>query len=92
MVAIEPSCGAGAFLVPMVERLIDSCQRHGRDLDEIGGALRAFDLLPANVELAQKAVTKALTDAGVEAGARIEDRRVSRCGAPTSSSPTHDGR
>ena len=56
MVAIEPSCGAGAFIVPMVERLIDSCQRHGRDLDEIGEALRAFDLLSANVELAQKAV------------------------------------
>ena len=50
----------------MAERLIDSCQRHGRDLDEIGGALRAFDLLPANVELAQKAVTKALTDAGLQ--------------------------
>ncbi len=66
MVAIEPSCGAGAFLVPMAERLIDSCQRHGRDLDAIGEALRAFDLLTANVELAQKAVAKALTDAGVK--------------------------
>lgn len=64
MVAVEPSCGAGAFLVPMVERLIDSCQRHGRDLDEIGRALRAFDLLPANVELAQKAMVKVLADAG----------------------------
>jgi adenine-specific DNA-methyltransferase len=66
MVAIEPSCGAGAFLVPMVERLIDSCQRHARDLDEIDGALRAFDLLPANVELAQKAVAKALSDTGIQ--------------------------
>lgn len=66
MIAIEPSCGAGAFLVPMAERLIDSCQRHGRSLDEIGEALRAFDLLPANVELAQKAVIKALTDAGLQ--------------------------
>lgn len=66
MVAVEPSCGAGAFLVPMVERLIESCQRHGRDLDDIGNALRAFDLLPANVELAQKAATKALTDAGLQ--------------------------
>jgi adenine-specific DNA-methyltransferase len=64
MVAIEPSCGAGAFLVPMVERLIESCRRHGRDFEEIGVALRAFDLLSSNVELAQKAVTKALTDAG----------------------------
>lgn len=65
MIGVEPSCGAGAFLVPMVERLIESCQRHERDLDEIGRALRAFDLLPANVELAQKALTKALIDADV---------------------------
>ena len=80
MVAVEPSCGAGAFLVPMVERLIESCQSHGRDLDEIAGALRAFDLLPANVELAQKAVTKALTDAGVQQAeaSRIAGRSV-RC-------------
>jgi len=65
-VAIEPACGAGAFLVPMVERLIDSCQRHGRDLGEIGHALRAFDLLPANVEVAHKAVAEALSDAGAQ--------------------------
>ena len=30
MVAVEPACGAGAFLDPMVERLIDSCRRHRR--------------------------------------------------------------
>ena len=29
LVALEPSCGSGAFLVPMTERLIDSCRRHG---------------------------------------------------------------
>ena len=78
MVAVEPSCGAGAFLVPMVERLIESCQRHGRDLDVIGGALRAFDLLPANVELAQKAVTAALTDGGLpqRRASKIAERAV----------------
>jgi adenine-specific DNA-methyltransferase len=64
LVAVEPSCGAGAFLVPMTERLIDSCQRHDRPLTDIRNALRAFDLLPANAELAQKAVAKALVDAG----------------------------
>ncbi len=65
-VAVEPSCGAGAFLVPMVERLIESCQRHDRPLADIRTALRAFDLLPANAELAQKAVAKALVDAGLD--------------------------
>lgn len=67
MMAVEPSCGSGAFLVPMTERLIESCRRHGRPLTDVGDALRAFDLLPANVELAQKAVAKALADEGVDA-------------------------
>ena len=66
MVAVEPSCGAGAFLVPMVERLVESCRLHGRSLDEARMALRAFDLLPVNAELAQKAVVKVLTDDGIE--------------------------
>ncbi|MCU1400510.1 MAG: putative modification methylase [Acidimicrobiales bacterium] len=65
-VAVEPSCGAGAFLVPMVERLISSCIAHGRSLDDIGRALRAFDLVPANAELAQKAVRTVLLDAGLD--------------------------
>ena len=65
MIAVEPSCGAGAFLVPMVERLVESCRCHGRSLDDARTALRAFDLLPANAELAQKAVVKVLTDGGI---------------------------
>lgn len=64
LVAVEPSCGSGAFLVPMVERLIESCRRFGRPLSDVQGALVAFDLLPANAELARKAVTKLLFDAG----------------------------
>ena len=66
LVAVEPSCGAGGFLVPMTERLIESCQRHGRRLTDISGSLRAFDLLLSNAELAQKAVAKALVDAGLD--------------------------
>jgi adenine-specific DNA-methyltransferase len=64
--AVEPSCGAGAFLVPMVERLVDSCRRHGRPLNDARRALRAFDLLSVNAELAQKAVAKVLTDDGID--------------------------
>ena len=81
MVAVEPSCGSGAFLVPMTERLIESCRRHGRPLTDIADALVAFDLLPANVELASKAVATALIDAGVtpDDAAAIAGRCV-RCG------------
>jgi adenine-specific DNA-methyltransferase len=64
MVAIEPACGQGAFLVPIVERLAASCEAHGRSLTEAEGALRSFDLLASNVELARKAVGKGLLDSG----------------------------
>ncbi len=66
MVAVEPSCGSGAFLAPMTERLIESCRIHRRPLADIRTALRAFDLLPVNSELAQKTVAGALIDAGLD--------------------------
>jgi hypothetical protein len=65
LVAVEPSCGSGAFLAPMTERLIESCRIHERPLSDIRSALRAFDLLPTNAELAQKAVAGALVEAGL---------------------------
>ena len=66
MVAVEPSCGSGAFLAPMTERLIESCRIHDRPLADIRAALRAFDLLPVNAELAQKTVAGALIEAGLD--------------------------
>lgn len=72
MRAVEPSCGAGAFLGPMVERLVKSCELHGQSIADASAALRAFDLLGANAELARKSVAAQLVDAGSsvdEAGA-----------------------
>jgi len=63
---IEPSCGTGAFLVPVVERLIESSDAHGRDLRTLGPAIRAFDLLDANAERARKAVAELLTGHGLD--------------------------
>jgi adenine-specific DNA-methyltransferase len=65
LVAVEPSCGSGAFLGPMTERLIKACRLHHRPLTDIGDALHAFDLLAANAELAHKTVAGALIEAGV---------------------------
>ncbi len=67
--AVEPACGGGAFLGPMVERLIASARLHGRDLLQAAGAIRAFDLLGSNVERARKAATTELVGAGLS----IED-------------------
>lgn len=47
--AIEPACGAGAFLGPMVERLSRSCQLHGRPISDAAGAIRACDLQSRHV-------------------------------------------
>ena len=63
---LEPSCGTGAFLVPVVERLIRSCENHGRDLASTSSAIRAFDLLEANAEVARKVVSLRLEEAGLD--------------------------
>jgi adenine-specific DNA-methyltransferase len=65
LVLVEPSCGTGAFLGPIMDRLVSSSRRHGHDLRSIGGAIRGFDLLEANAELARKAAQKRLHEAGL---------------------------
>jgi hypothetical protein len=47
--AIEPACGAGAFLGPMVERLARSCRLHGKQASDAANAIRACDLQPVHV-------------------------------------------
>ncbi len=71
-VLVEPSCGTGAFLVPIVDRLIESSGRHGHDLRSVGGAILAFDLLAENAERARKAVGLRLHAAGLDSEAAEE--------------------
>ena len=65
-VAVEPACGRGAFLLPMVERLIASCRRHGTPLADAADAIRAFDLLSDNVDATRTAANEILVESGVE--------------------------
>jgi hypothetical protein len=60
VVAVEPACGGGAFLGRMVDRLSVSCRRFGRSLTDAVGAVRAFDLLPRNVEASRLVVEQVL--------------------------------
>src|ERR1035437_10533921 len=46
--AIEPACGSGAFLGPMVERLSRSCRLPGRGISDAANAIPASDLQPAH--------------------------------------------
>ncbi len=63
-VIVEPSCGYGAFLLPILDRLIASCRRHERPLSDAEHAIRAFDLLALNAEYSRKAVMAKLLEAG----------------------------
>jgi hypothetical protein len=60
MRAIEPACGAGAFLGPMTERLVKSCRTHGRSIMEAESAIRACDLQDAKVQVSRKLVRRVL--------------------------------
>jgi adenine-specific DNA-methyltransferase len=64
LVAVEPACGDGAFLVPMVERLSDACKREGQGLLDALGAIRAYDLQQKHVLSSRGAVAATLTGRG----------------------------
>ena len=42
--AVEPAAGEGAFLVPMIRRLLDSLEVHGRPLADARDALHGYEL------------------------------------------------
>ena len=63
-VIVEPACGGGAFLVPIAERLLESCTKHGRSLADMGSAVRAFDVLDRNVKAARESVAARLVELG----------------------------
>jgi hypothetical protein len=62
---VEPACGSGAFLIPIVDRLVDSCRRHGTDLAVADNAIRAFEVRDSNADLARKAVAQRLGEHGL---------------------------
>ncbi len=59
-IAVEPAAGEGAFLVPMVRRLISSCRRQNRPLSECAASLIAFELDEASADSARAAVVRFL--------------------------------
>lgn len=90
-VIVEPSCGCGAFLLPIVERLAESCATHGRPLSELESAIAGFDLLDHNAEIARKAVVAKLIDLGetLEDAERLAQRWVTTGDFLLSEEPVH---
>jgi adenine-specific DNA-methyltransferase len=61
---LEPSCGSGAFLGPVLERLVASAHAHGQDLASLGDAIRCYDLQAANVQICRTLCRDLLVAAG----------------------------
>lgn len=65
-VIVEPACGNGSFLIPIVERLMGSLARNERDAtSSLEGCILSYDLDPMAVEISRAAVVGVLTDKGV---------------------------
>lgn len=65
MLIVEPSVGCGAFVGPVVQRLIDSCGDSLPGLDVLRDAIRGYDLQVAHVESSRKVAVNLLERAGV---------------------------
>lgn len=77
---LEPSFGAGDFLLPALDRLLESWSRHGGSLDdavtELAPAIRAVELHPGSVEQVRGAVVSRLLRAGL-----ADDAAATLCAA-----------
>lgn len=66
---LEPSFGEGDFLLPMVERLLESWRRSGGDVSavvvELGGAIRGVELHRASFVSAREGVIRRLIREGI---------------------------
>lgn len=62
---VEPSCGAGAFLLPIVRRLVQAALQNGIDPAELHAAIWATDLQADSLERANKLVVEELLGFGV---------------------------
>jgi adenine-specific DNA-methyltransferase len=64
--AIEPAAGDGAFLVPMVERLVESCRKLGRSLSECQHSLIAYEIDEESAARARAVTQNILMNCGVK--------------------------
>jgi adenine-specific DNA-methyltransferase len=60
VVAVEPAAGNGAFLGPIVERLVDSCRRECKPLTACLGSLVAYELDETSAQRAHEFVVECL--------------------------------
>lgn len=66
VLAIEPAAGDGAFLGPIVERLVESCRTFDRSLSECQDSLIAYELDEESAARARALVQETLMNCGVK--------------------------
>jgi hypothetical protein len=64
-VAVEPAAGHGSFLEGMISRLMESCKRQGRVIEECKGSIIAYEVDPASAERAYRAARDVLVKNGI---------------------------
>jgi len=62
--AVEPAAGDGAFVLSMLQRLIESANAFHRELDELQDSLRAFEVEPTAAERVRQSVVGLLGSYG----------------------------
>jgi adenine-specific DNA-methyltransferase len=65
-IAVEPAAGDGAFLGPMIERLVDSCQRLKRPISDCKSSLIAYELDDVSAERARSLAVDTLIKHGMK--------------------------
>ena len=65
LVAVEPAAGDGAFLVPMVRRLVASAQQRNRPIQDCVSSLLIYELDELSARAARTAVIRELGTAGL---------------------------
>lgn len=71
-VILEPSCGDGAFLGPIIRRLITSARAHGRPVQDTANSLIACDIDPSAVRRARATASGILVEEGVPVAAAYD--------------------
>ncbi len=57
---VDPACGDGAFVLPVLDRLIESARLSGRQLTDLRPAVRGFDLQLQHVQSVRGAIVERL--------------------------------
>lgn len=68
LVLVEPSAGTGSFLVEVVRRLIDSCQRYDRSVEACAGSIIAYELDAVAADICRSKILAVLCEKGVDEG------------------------